>query len=60
MRMHEVSEPIYRDLLECKSKVEDLKLMLLDPDPAWTKKKLIEELTVLAFCRGYQMERTEE
>ena len=57
MRMHEVSEPIYRDLLECKSKVEDLKMMLLDPDPAWTKKKLIEELTVLAFSSRYQYEK---
>ena len=60
MRYIEISEPIFRDLMAAKSKVEDLKLLLLEPNPAWTKKELMEELMLLAFSGRYEVERGED
>lgn len=51
-----ISEPIFRDLIGAKSKIEDIKVMLYDVKPRTTKQQLLEQLTVLAYSSRYQEE----
>ena len=48
-----ISEPVFRDLLGAKSKVEDLKTLLYDVKPSTTKYMLMEQLTALAYSDRY-------
>ena len=54
-----ISEPIFRDLIGAKSKIEDIKVMLYDVKPSTTKQQLLEQLTVLAYSSRYQKEESD-
>lgn len=54
MRQITISEPVFRDLIGCKSKIEDIKVLLTDLEPRVTKRKLLERLTLLVYSSRYQ------
>lgn len=53
MKYVEVSEPVFRDLIGCKSKIEDIKVMLDDADERITKRKLIQRLKLVVNSARY-------
>ncbi len=59
VRYFQVSEPIMRDLLACKSKLEDIKLALAQDTPFRPKQRLVQQLTNIVTEERYQ-ERSSE
>lgn len=53
MKYVEVSETVFRDLLNCKSQVEDIKEVLLLNAPV-SKMKLVENLFRIVYSKRYQ------
>ena len=54
VRYFQVSEPIMRDLLACKSKVEDIKLALAQDTPFRPKQRLVQQLTNIVNDKRYR------
>lgn len=54
VRYFQVSEPIMRDLLACKSKVEDIKLTLACDSPFKPKQRLVQQITNIVIDERYQ------
>lgn len=54
MQYIEISEPVFRDLIGCKSKLEDIKVMLNEINPRITKQKFMEQLTLIVYSSRYQ------
>lgn len=54
VRYFQISEPIMRDLLACKSKVEDIKLALMQDSPFRPKQRLVQQLTNIVTDGRYQ------
>ena len=54
VRYFHVSEPIMRDLLACKSKLEDIKLALSYDSPFKSKQRLIQQITNIVIDERYQ------
>lgn len=59
VRYFQISEPIMRDLLACKSKLEDIKLALAQDTPFRPKQRLVQQLTNIVTEERYQ-ERSSE
>lgn len=53
MKYVEISEPVFRDLIGCKSKLEDIKVLLAENKPMH-KKTLVEQLTLIVYSARYQ------
>lgn len=47
-----ISEPIFRDLIGAKPKIEDIKI-ILNEKRRMTKRQLMEQLTVLVYSNRY-------
>lgn len=54
VRYFQVSEPIMRDLLACKSKLEDIKLALAQDTPFKSKQRLVQQITNIVIDERYQ------
>ena len=54
VRYFQVSEPIMRDLLACKSKLEDIKLALAYDSPFKSKQRLVQQITNIVIDERYQ------
>lgn len=54
MRYIQISESVFRDLIGCKSKIEDIKALLTELEPRLSKRKLLERLTLLVYSSRYQ------
>ena len=54
VRYFQVSEPIMRDLLACKSKLEDIKLELAQDTPFKSKQRLVQQITNIVIDERYQ------
>lgn len=54
MKYIEISETIFRDLLSCKSKLEDIRVLLAGMDNRMTRRKLIERLSQIVNDDRYQ------
>ena len=56
VRYIEVSESVLRDLLGCKSKIEDIKVEIRDLHPRETKRQVIERLRQIVKSSRYEAE----
>lgn len=54
VRYFQVSEPIMRDLLACKSKVEDIKIALANDSPFRPKQRLAQQIANIVNDKRYQ------
>lgn len=54
VRYFQVSEPIMRDLLACKSKLEDIKIALAQDTPFRPKQRLVQQIANIVNDNRYQ------
>ena len=54
MRYIQISEPIFRDLIGCKSKLEDIKLFLSGSLAGVTKTRVVDKVTNIAYSHRYE------